>query len=565
MQCQVCGKTISQKDHFCRHCGTTVTPDAIQASRLREDERYHALLRNQIVARCEPASGAWGAHIYESDLASNHPRSRPRGCPEWVEARDWDRWFHAGLVVWDNATRRIGALFAAEAVRLLDDLQSNDEWKSVGIAIVERGHFIRLSRPVPTKGTQDAAAESEPSDEARHAEMSVDERLRLSDMAAEELYAFLRTHEALLRRMAAEHEKHAQETLARIYEMILGSHNKREADEIHLANRAFPWRREANGEFIAEVPPDRATVKLSADGIWWQPILERPGRFRSDHQRFLSLEEALKWAEAEIPRQRREDDEAARKRDEEKVADLKRVAALPTMDLTPYWIEPAQLEPEQVTYRAYIELEYGPAESDKQEISFGEYMHFHKKYFTAAQLAVELRLNAADVEVVQLDPGLDLYRVYSHVTYPNAPAAAAQAQQIWDQSAITEQFAEKKVDRARYGYQEPETEFCVWLGWLEQKPWPYWTRLETRQAYMKDRAMEETFSLALDVNGHRKYFQTGFNLLSDEDLLWKMHYQRSQSKFAPAAARSDSQRWLQAHPLEGRGSRSRKAKAPGAG
>jgi hypothetical protein len=184
------------------------------------------------------------------------------------------------------------------------------------------------------------------------------------------------------------------------------------------------------------------------------------------------------------------------------------------MDLTPYWIEPAQLEPEQVTYRAYIELEYGPAESEKQEISFGEYMHFHKKYFTAAQLAVELRLNAADVEVVQLDPGLDLYRVYSRVTYPSA-------------------------------------EFCVWLGWLEQKPWPYWTRLETRQAYMKDRAMEETFSLALDVNGHRKYFQTGFNLLSDEDLLWKMHYQRSQSKFAPAAARSDSQRWLQAHPARG--------------
>lgn len=63
MQCQSCGKTISQKDRFCRYCGVTVTPDAIQASRLAADEHFSALLGNHIVARLEPASGAWGAHI----------------------------------------------------------------------------------------------------------------------------------------------------------------------------------------------------------------------------------------------------------------------------------------------------------------------------------------------------------------------------------------------------------------------------------------------------------------------------------------------------------------------
>jgi hypothetical protein len=565
MQCLACNKTISQKDRFCRYCGTTVTPDAIQVSRLREDERFHGLLANSIVARCEPASGSWGAHIYESDSVSSHPRSRPRGCPEWVEPRDWDRWFHEGLVVWDNATQRIGAISSAETVQLIEAVLGTDAWKSAGIPIVERAHMIILSTPVPARRSKKKAAEPEPLAEPPKEELREDERLRLTGAAAEELYAFLRTHEALLRRMAADREKRAREAFWRAWELLLGSKNRREADEIQLADRAFPWRREPGGEFVADVPPDRATVTLIDNGIWWQPILERPGHFKSNYERFPSLDEALKWAEAEIPRLRREDEEAARKREEEKAADLAQVAALPTQDLTPFWIDPAIMEPEHITYRAYIELDYGPAASKKEEISFGEYWHIDKKYFTAAQLAAELRLNPAQAEVLQLDPEMDMYRVYSRVTYSDAPAAAAQAQQIWDQSAIVERFAEKKVERARYGYQEIETEYCVWLGWLEQKPWPHWTRQESRSAYMQDRAMAETLSYALDLNGYRKHFQVGFNLLSDEDLLWKLHYHRSRSKFVSADARSESQRWVQAHPLEAVSRRSKKVKAPKAG
>ena len=552
MQCQSCGKTISQKDRFCRYCGVTVTPDAIQASRLAEDDRWHALLGNRIVAVCGPSPGTWGAHVYDSDSASDHPRSRPRGCPEWVERRDWDRWFHEGLAVWDNVTQRIGAISSAEAVQLVQTLNASDTWKANGIPIVERTRVLTYASPPRARSSKKKRTEPEPPAESPKVELREDERLRLTGAAADELYTFLYTHEALLRRLAAQRQKRAQEALSRVYQLILSSGNRREAAEVKLEGRTFPWRREPGGEFVADVPPDRATIKLSDDGIWWQPILERPGHFKWDHQRFLSLEEALKWAEDEIPRLRGEDEEAARQREEEKAADLECVAALPSMDLTPFRIEPAQLEPEHITYRAYIELEYGPAQSEKQEISFGEYLHFHKKYFTAAQLAEELRLNLAEAELIQIDPGLDLYRIYSRVSYPNAPAAAAQAQQIWDRSAIGERFAEKRVDRARYGYRELETEYCVWLGWLEQERQPYWTQQENREAYMKDQAMDETFSLALDVNGYRQYFRAGFKLLSDEDILWRLHHQRSQSRFATAAARSESQRWLQAHPLEAR-------------
>jgi hypothetical protein len=190
------------------------------------------------------------------------------------------------------------------------------------------------------------------------------------------------------------------------------------------------------------------------------------------------------------------------------------------------------------------------AESRKQEISFGEFWLFDTKYFTPAQLARELRIDPRQAEVHQLDPEMDVYRIFSRGTFSDAPAAAAQARQIWDQSAMVERFAEKKVERARYGYQELETEYCVWLGWLEQKPWPHWTHQESRPAYMKDRAMAETLSHALDLNGYRKYFQVGFNLVPDDGLLWKLHYRRSRSKYVSSDAQSESQKWVQAHPIE---------------
>ena len=55
---------------------------------------------------------------------------------------------------------------------------------------------------------------------------------------------------------------------------------------------------------------------------------------KRDHRRFLRLDEALKWAEEEIARLRCEDEDETRKREEEKTADLARVAVLPIQDLT---------------------------------------------------------------------------------------------------------------------------------------------------------------------------------------------------------------------------------------
>jgi len=129
-------------------------------------------------------------------------------------------------------------------------------------------------------------------------------------------------------------------------------------------------------------------------------------------------------------------------------------------------------------------------------------------------------------------------------------AALEQAQKIWNQSTILRQFKDKKISRARYGYQEVETGFTVFLGACEDPANP-WGRMSTRQEYLDDRALRGSICYSLDVNGFRDYLGLTVRASSDEDTLRSMHEDRARSKYLPAEVRLESRVWLaQQEPIE---------------
>jgi hypothetical protein len=94
---------------------------------------------------------------------------------------------------------------------------------------------------------------------------------------------------------------------------------------------------------------------------------------------------------------------------------------------------------------------------------------------------------------------------------------------------------------ARYGYEEVETGYRVWLGGLENLPW---SLSQTRAEYLAWRAKKETLLSALDLNGYRQFTEITPDLISDEALLKSMHTQRAKSLYVPAKARAESAQWL---------------------
>jgi hypothetical protein len=562
MRCPKCNHTISKSDAFCRFCGERVVAPPPEPRQPPAPDKIRIPIEDndfgpaQILAPVESQTGAgWGAHIYTgSSKDASEVKTCPDGCPDWVQSEDWPRWFRRGLVVWDGAGHGVGTLLAGEAIELLDKLRANDDWKADGVPIIERHeNWLMLDQPTRRKrGGKKKNAEPEPPPEesqpkSRHYEQ---ERLRLRDEPAQEFFAYLRANEDQLRRMADEEAHLRRAFQAGALKIWLRIAHEHELSEFDAKTWTFNWiRRDDAQAIVADVPPDRATIALDDEHFCWRPVIERPGRSKwGEWERFIKLDDAIRWAEEELPRLHAQDEELDRQWEREEAEDLARVAALPVMDLAPFRISASELEPAHVTYRLFIELECVPYKSEREEISFGEFRHSKKQFYRPARLASELDLNPAQVSVEQLGDRYGLYRVYSAVTYHDAPLAAAQAQAVWDHSSIGARFAENAIVRARYGYQEIETEYCVWLGQLERPNSPRpWSLPETRTEYMQNLALDETLLRAMDLNGYRKHHKLRFKYLTDDDLQEAMHYQRADSPYQLADAKAESERWLQSH------------------
>ena len=103
-------------------------------------------------------------------------------------------------------------------------------------------------------------------------------------------------------------------------------------------------------------------------------------------------------------------------------------------------------------------------------------------------------------------------------TYYQASVAMVQAQKLLDWTRIQQLFREHKITRARYGYEEAETDYCHWLGGLEETDRP-WGKQESRAEHMAKLAMNETILYALDFDRFKARFGSAAQWLSDEEIL----------------------------------------------
>lgn len=200
------------------------------------------------------------------------------------------------------------------------------------------------------------------------------------------------------------------------------------------------------------------------------------------------------------------------------------------------------LEPAHITYRVIIYLERVPGHFKTMEISFGRLMQYDKEYPSLWKIAEELKLDESMIKFEQ-PAGMNFgwYVLYSTATYYEEPVARAQAQKLWDATAIQRLYKEGKVTRARYGIEEVETGFCAWLGGLEDSEHP-WEQPEMRTEHMANWAKEEMITYALDVVRFREEWLFSPGLFSDEKLLHILHERRAKSRHIPLEARAESER-----------------------
>ena len=87
----------------------------------------------------------WGMQFNEH-LNYQHIQKgqKPEECPEWLESHQISTWQEKGLVIWNNIDRKIESLQASETLKLLRELNTQDEWKSKGVSVTRLVHRIEL-------------------------------------------------------------------------------------------------------------------------------------------------------------------------------------------------------------------------------------------------------------------------------------------------------------------------------------------------------------------------------------------------------------------------------------
>ena len=494
----------------------------------------------------------WGLKFNPSPSYERLKRDqKPQGSPEWLNPHQISLWQEQGLIIWNSGQKRLERLSGHEALDLLGKLDSQDSWKSEGISITRQIHRIQTQMP-PRGRRNKTESEATVVESETKTEIEYEEIVHLPPEAGAELMDLLQQNKQHLTEMAEQEKKRRDEAFRQVFDLLFKYHREREETGFEFKSRAFEWERQSEGHWICHHQQVEGSVHLQKNLFFWSAQARYRGSV-GKFNHFVELQQAVDWVETEIvdlasqptppepepyclPDEQRED---------------ARVRLRQQLIGGPFWIEPAALEPERITYRVIVEVYATPIDYKTMELSCGDILQYDKRYHSPAKLATTLGLDFDQFEI-EKPFGVEFgwYFFESLTTYYQETAASEQAQKIWNQSTILRQFKDKKISRARYGYQEVETGYTEFLGACEDPVNP-WGRMSTRQEYLEDRALRESICFSLDVNGFRDYLGLTVRASCDEDTLRSMHENRARSKYLPAEVRQESRVWLaQQEPIE---------------
>ena len=493
----------------------------------------------------QPEQKVWGVEINRRNYGN---QAIPELCLEWIRPIEKQDWPKKGVIVWSHQAQRVEFLSAAHALQYLEHMRTNDGWQLEGMPIVRQSTVIEIEDTSKRKRKAMPTGEENQNTEEKSSTSKtvVEERFRLSPDQSVEFLKILEMNETVLKEMAEEDERECSKALWKAYRYLIERGHIHEAEKFDFSTRPFQWEKVPHtNSWICDRPPNRGSVALSNDHLFWQGYVERPDRLKNYSHSLTKLEAALTWVEQQLEAVEQEP-EGSQPDDKWYRVPLVELIDQKRAELAQYWIDPASLEPERITYQAFISLDYAPYEYKTMDISFGKKMRYEEKFASPTQLANELRL----------DPQLDLKHHFegfmmltSRVSYYQQDLAMTQAQRFWDQSTIVQQHRAGKVTRAEYGIREVETGYRITMGVCEDPDRPS-PPPKNREAYLAELALGKTLVYALDVEGYRSYLGLNPEYTRDEQVLEIMHSRRARSSQVPMEAQLESERWLRVNKVK---------------
>ena len=489
----------------------------------------------------------WGVKFNQSPTYERLRKDqKPQGCPDWLTQYQFSEWQGEGLIVWNNDEKRIAQLRGGETLSLLEDLQTKEEWKKDGVSITR--HAIKIEFELSRRGKR-KKAESEPVNKESKTEHVLEELVHLPPDAGPCLVELIKANEMMITEMAKGEREWFQKGIMDLLERAEEWHREEEQKNFDFSGSQFKWDLQVKNRWGCQYEQAHGHVCLdSKTPIWcahWHACVERPG-FDRKSEYVSQFSDAIAWTEKELVDLANQPESQGKRSIAYRIEQIEanRVRLRQKYLDGPFWIRPAAMEPERITYHVFIEFEAEPISYKTYESICGDTFRIDQHYLTPSKQAAAIGLDFDKFKIDQpLGEDSEWYQFISLTAYYQQAPASEQALGIWDHSQILQQFKAGKIIRGLYGYKEGGTGFVVFLGACERADKP-WERTETREEYLNDCALRATLCYALDVNDFRDYLGLTVDETNDERLIKTMHKDRAKSICMPAEIKLESKLWL---------------------
>lgn len=207
--CETCGKSYD-KIQDASLCELTHSTKPKPSSRYASNQvnRNSVLEDSNALAKLslEQEDQQWGAHINGST-----PEKSER-CPDWVKSTQSSTWREHGiLIIWDKTIQQITRLRAADALEILNHLQTTGT--ELGITVGHPVSHIGLKQP-----------DQKP-------QVVLSDKIDLDATQSQALLKFLQDNEPLLKNMAEANAKQWNDALRKVYKIFIQARLRRMREE----------------------------------------------------------------------------------------------------------------------------------------------------------------------------------------------------------------------------------------------------------------------------------------------------------------------------------------------
>ncbi len=465
-------------------------------------------------------------------------------CPDWFEEREFNTWQEEGLIVWNNIDRKIEALNGSYTLRLLSQLESQDNWKTDGISVTK---FVsEFSFEIPRRGRRKKSEQQQPT-ETKSSKTYYKEMVRLPPEAGPELIELINANKAIITDMAKREKKQFNDAIHQMLEWALESSRKEEVEKFNFAGRQLQWLSNKPDRWVCQHGKAEGHVCVDETKMFWCACVKRQRKMEKSED-FHEFSSAIEWAEAELIKLAEEPEPPASSylhNDESRKTILAQLKQ--KLRASPFWIDPSVMEPTRISYKIFIEIEAAPTSFETITTRCGDTIRVKERFPGQSKLAMITNLDRDQFNFEQpLGDNSDWFLITSLTSFYQENSIEEQSQKIWNQSRITQQFKEKNIRRARYGYQEVETGFEIYFGACDNQENP-WGIPGTRDEHMEQLAFRQSICYSLNVHDFRDFLGFSPEDLTDEHLLKTMHETRARSKYVPEEIRRESKIWLAHH------------------